>query len=89
MEWISVNESLPADRVVVLVIDESFARMDLNDAKYFTAPIRPAGMRFGMYISDLECMRVEGTNGNCKITHWMPLPPLPQTEPKVNVAKIK
>jgi len=72
MNWISVKDKLPEKRVLVLVRDTSFAKTDAHDDKYELSIKRPFGVRFG-YVCDIG-FRVEGTNGECKITHWMPIP---------------
>jgi hypothetical protein len=76
--WIKCSERLPAPGVLVLVYDESFAKTDEHDSKYYCSIKRPFGVRFGSLIGSLGCMRPEGCNGDgYPITHWMPLPEPP------------
>ena len=80
MKWISVEDRLPEPMTMVLVVDKTFAVTDEYNMSRGYDTKRPAGVRFG-YVCDVG-FRVEGTNGYCQITYWMPLPEPPQQENK-------
>lgn len=73
--WISVKDRLPEPMVMVLVVDQDYARLDLYGRKFDSSVYREVGVRFG-YLCSVG-FRTEGTNGKCKITHWQPLPEPP------------
>lgn len=76
MEWISVEDKLPEKEVTVLVYDLMFVDTDRWNAKK-GYDFRTAGVRFGRREKS-GWFRSEGVNGNCQITHWMPLPQEPE-----------
>lgn len=79
MEWINVKDRFPEPDVVVLVMDRFFVRSDLHQNSKDFLPHREAGIRLG-YLFKSGTFRSEGVNGNCDITHWMPLPSPPEGE---------
>lgn len=72
--WISVEDRLPELNTIVLVLDQSFIKQDQHMMEY--GNYREPGVRFGIRFASGD-FRVEGCNGKCFITHWMPLPAAP------------
>lgn len=79
MEWISVKDRLPEPEVFVLVYDEFFISGDVHQNNKSYGHHRVPGVRLG-YLFESGNFRSEGVNGNCKITHWMPLPEPPKDQ---------
>jgi len=77
--WISINDSLPENRLMVLVYEPSFAKSDALEKKRGYGN-RPFGVRLGSYIEPLGYMRPEGCNGIYNVTHWQYLPEPPKEQ---------
>lgn len=71
MKWIRIEDKLPSDRQIILVIDEVSGIISLAKFREFDEPSN-------FEIDDIfEVMNIDPLEIDYYVTHWMPLPDKP------------